>query len=83
MSVKERCRNSLIKFADMGIISAMVACIKDGINAEKYIEALADMSEIYDEDNSDDIAKAINAAKEGYRLADKVFAQEDDIGRLK
>lgn len=64
----------------MGVISAMSMCIKEDIDAEKYLESLAVMAEQTIEDD-DEIAKAVSAAREGYKLADKVL-KEDKIGRL-
>jgi len=78
---KERCKKALIDFANMGVISAMSACIKDGIDAKKYLGKLADMAENY-KDEDDDIALAVNAAREGYKLSDIVYKVNDDVGRL-
>jgi len=78
MSVKERCKTKLIEFADRDIVSSMVVCIKEGINAETYLERLAELAEREPEDN--DFSEAIKAATEGYRLADKI--KKDDSSML-
>ena len=77
MSIKKRCETVLIALADKDIISAMSICIKEGINANKYLERLAELAE---RDYEDDPSEVIKAATEGYKLADVV--KKDDDARL-
>jgi len=80
ITVRKRCQDALIKFADMHVISAMSVCIKEGIDAEKYLNKLAEMAEIEDEDG--DFGQAVKAATEGYKLSGSNKHDEVRGGRI-
>ena len=79
-TIKERCKDVLIKLADNHSIPAMVICIKEGIDPEIYLEDLANIAETSAPE--DDYSYAIKAATEGYKLSEKGKGDSTRNGRI-
>jgi hypothetical protein len=79
-TIKERCKDVLITLANKHSIPAMVICIKEGIDPERYLEDLANIAETSAPE--DDYSYAVKAATEGYKLADIGNKEEEVSSRI-